>query len=121
MRFKIARIMLYSVVGIITIACILAMIDNYNLALIHNVTTKVSCDTSSVYNDTTKIVRYENVCSAYNPQFIFFSCLCIIVISIIACQFVKRIIDKNEYHFKKWRNANLDYSHNYNIKKNDLF
>ena len=107
--------MLYAVVSIITIACILAMYDNYNLAIIHSVTTKLTCDTSSVYNSTTKMVRYVNVCSAYNPQFIFFSCICIIVISIVVCWFIKRIIDKNEKHFKKWRDANLDLNKKWSV------
>lgn len=95
MKMKIARGLLYAGVLGLAVLCMIAIIDNYELAISQGITSTISCyDTESLDIDTNKVKPIEQ-CDQYNPQFVFFGSIILLVIDALMFHFFNRVITQN--------------------------
>lgn len=126
MKMKIARGLLY--LGVISLAaiCLMAAIDNYDLAINQGISSTQTCYNTEIFDINTGETRLTEQCDQYNPQFVFFVSIFLLVSDALLFLYFNRMITNNAQvgraFERELNDLNKKYSQDDNHKnKNNLF
>ena len=92
MNLQFARVCLIVGMSGFILLCCYGVVDNYNLGFLKAISTKLECSRSETYDTVENVIKDYNLCSVYNPQFVFYACLCGIALSFIIFKFLNNLI-----------------------------
>lgn len=95
MKMKIARGLLYAGVIGLAMICIIAMIDNYQLAINQGLTSTISCYNTESFDTNIGDVKPIRQCDQYNPQVVFFGSIMLLLIDVCMFYFFNNLITNN--------------------------
>ena len=112
MKMKIARGLLYAGVIGLAIVCIIAIIDNYELAVTQGITSTISCYNTDSFDTDTGNIRPTKQCDQYNPQVVFFGSILLLCIDAFMFHFFNNYITSNAQTIRAFerdlKNKNLN-------------